>query len=590
MALSNDTRLEHPQGMSIRSFALPSAATMILLGLGGFMAIFAVMPLCLMLWRSLRDHNDVYVGLANYLAFLQLPTAGTVIANTLFVAVASTVITVSIGMLFALSLTHACVRFKTFFRSVALLPLLTPSLLSAMALTQLFGSQGYLNSIMMGQSIYGPIGIITGMSIAHFPHVFIILSASIALSDARLYEAARALRARPLRIFLTVTLPSMKYGLVSASIASFTLCLTDFGIPKVIGGQYSMLATEIYKQVVGQQNFQIGSVISMLLLAPAALAFVIDRRIRRRQAAALTSKAVPFAPVPQTMRDRLALALCLGVSMVMLAMILVPAYASFIKFWPYNLELTLRNYEFHRFAGGGWESYWNSLKLSLLTATIGSTMVFAGAYLTEKSRAPLWLRNFYQILAMFPLAVPGLVLGLSYVFFLNDPSNPLEILYGTLAVLVISTIVHFYTVSHLTAVTALRQLDNEFELVSDSLRVSRLRTFFVITLPLCLHAVLDIWIYLFLSAMTTVSAAVFLYSHNNIVASITVINMDDAGEYAAASAMAVVIVVTCIAARCVHLLAAYWLARRTQAWKGAEVALPRKQQLWFRSTSRRSRT
>ena len=240
---------------------------------------------------------------------------------------------------------------------------------------------------------------------------------------------------------------------------------------------------------------------------------------------------MPLIPSPSPWRDRLALALCLGVTIVMLAMILVPGYASFIKFWPYNLELTLRNYEFHRFAGGGWESYINSLKLSLLTATVGSTMVFGGAYLSEKSRAPVALRNLYQMLAMFPLAVPGLVLGLSYVFFLNDPDNPLEMLYGTLAVLVISTIVHFYTVSHLTAVTALRQLDNEFELVSDCLKVSRLRTFVMVTLPLCLHAVLDIWIYLFLSAMTTVSAAVFLYSHKNIVASITVINMDDAGEY-----------------------------------------------------------
>jgi iron(III) transport system permease protein len=550
------------------SFGVPSAATAILTALGVFMAIFAVLPLLLMLWRSFQDHTGAYVGLANYLSFFLLPTATTVIANTVFVATVSTIITVATGLLFALALTHSCVRFKLFFRSVALLPLLTPSLLSAMALTQLFGNQGYLNSVMMGQTIYGPIGIIVGMSIAHFPHVFIILSASVALSDARLYEAARVLHATPLRIFWTVTLPSMKYGLVSASIASFTLCLTDFGIPKVIGGQYNMLATEIYKQVVGQQNFQLGSVISMLLLAPAAVAFVVDRRVRRRQAAALTSKIVPFVPTPHAGSDRLALALCLGVTVVMLATILVPAYASFIKFWPYNLELTLRNYEFHRFAGGGWESYANSLKLAFLTATIGSAMVFAGAYLCEKSQAASWLRNLYQMLAMFPLAVPGLVLGLSYVFFLNDPKNPLEIFYGTLTVLVISTVVHYYTVSHLTAVTALRQLDNEFELVSDSLRVSRLRTFFAVTSPLCLHALLDIWIYLFLSAMTTVSAAVFLYSHNNVVASITVINMDDAGEYAAASAMAVVIVVTCIAARCVHLVATHWLARRTQAWKG----------------------
>ena len=569
MTMSRAARVGEVDGAAASRTALhlPSAATLILMALGAFMALFAVAPLILMLWRSFQNVDGAYVGLANYTSFITAASAPTVIGNTLFVAIASTVITVPIGLMFALSLAHTCVRFKTFFRSVALLPLLTPSLLSAMALTQLFGNQGYLNALMAGQTIYGPIGIITGMSIAHFPHVFIILSASIALSDSRLYEAAKVLRAGPLRVFMTVTLPSMKYGIVSASIASFTLCVTDFGIPKVIGGQYGMLATEIYKQVVGQQNFQIGAVISMLMLAPAAIAFVVDRRVRRRQAAALTSKAVPLVPTPNPVRDRLALALCLSVTIVMLAMILIPGYASFIKFWPYNLELTLRNYEFHRFAGGGWESYANSLKLSLLTATIGSAMVFAGAYLSEKSQAPSALRNLYQMLAMFPLAVPGLVLGLSYVFFLNDPDNPLEVLYGTLAVLVISTIVHFYTVSHLTAVTALRQLDNEFELVSDCLKVSRLRTFFMVTLPLCLHAVLDIWIYLFLSAMTTVSAAVFLYSHKNIVASITVINMDDAGEYAAASAMAMVIVATCIVARCLHLLATRGLSRRTQAWK-----------------------
>ncbi len=569
MVVSRAVGVGRPGGTSARraAFRRPSAATVALMGLGAFMVLFAVAPLVLMLWRSFRNADGAFIGVANYVAFFSAASAPTVIANTVFVALASTVITVPIGLCFALALAHTCVPAKTFFRSVALLPLLTPSLLSAMALTQLFGSQGYLNAVMAGQSIYGPIGIITGMSIAHFPHVFIIMSASIALSDSRLYEAATVLRARPLRIFLTVTLPSMKYGIVSAAIASFTLCVTDFGIPKVIGGQYSVLATEIYKQVVGQQNFQIGAVISMLLLTPAALAFVIDRRVRRRQAAALTSKAVPLVPSPSALRDRLALALCLAVTVVMLAMILVPGYASFIKFWPYNLELTLRNYEFHRFAGGGWESYANSLKLSFLTATIGSAMVFAGAYLCEKSQAPSLLRNLYQMLAMFSLAVPGLVLGLSYVFFLNDPDNPLEVLYGTLAVLVISTIVHFYTVSHLTAVTALRQLDNEFELVSDCLKVSRLRTFFMVTLPLCLHAVMDIWIYLFLSAMTTVSAAVFLYSHRNIVASITVINMDDAGEYAAASAMAMVIVVTCVIARCLHLLVTRGLARRAQAWK-----------------------
>jgi len=569
VAATSETYIGRVSRLHVRRvpFRLPSSPALILTGLALFLVLFAVAPLILLFWRSLQNVDGAFIGLANYATFFSHPAAFDVIWNTLFVAVVCTVITLGFALLFALALAHSCMPFKTMFRSVALLPLLTPSLLSAMALTQLFGSQGYLNSLMMGQTIYGPIGIIIAMSIAHFPHVFIILSAAIALSDARLFEAARALRAKPLRIFFTVTLPSMKYGLVSAGIASFTLCVTDFGIPKVIGGQYSMLATEIYKQVVGQQNFQIGAVISILMLIPAAFAFIIDRRVRRRQAATLTSRAVPFVPSPNALRDRIALALCLAVTLVMLAMIFAPGYASFIKFWPYNLELTLRNYEFHRFAGGGWESYFNSLKLALLTATIGTTVIFVGAYLSEKSPAPAWLRGAYHMLGVFPLAIPGLVLGLSYVFFLNDPANPLEILYGTMSVLVISTIIHYFTVSHLTAVTALRQLDNEFELVSDSLKVSRLRTFFVVTLPLCVPAILDIWIYLFLSGMTTVSAAVFLYSHQTALASIAVINMDDAGEYAAAAAMAMVIVATCIAARCLHLLATRGLARRAQAWK-----------------------
>ncbi|MBN9539871.1 MAG: phosphonate ABC transporter permease [Alphaproteobacteria bacterium 65-37] len=531
-----------------------------------FLLLFLVAPLYLVLQRSLQDEAGAFVGLANYAAYFSGRSAQRVIGNTLLVATVSTVLTVGLALLFAFALSRTCMPFKGVFRGIALLPLLTPSLLSAMALTQLFGNQGYLRNLMFGESIYGPIGIVVGMTIAHFPHVFIILSAAIALSDQRLYEAARALRAGPVRIFRTVTLPSIKYGLISSVIVSFTLCLTDFGIPKVIGGQYDLLATEIYKQVVGQQNFQVGAVVSILLLAPAVVAFVLDRAARRRQASALTSKSVPFAPEPRPLVDRMAFGYCALIAIALLAVIAVPGYASFIKFWPYNLDLTLRNYQFDRVAGDGWQSYFNSLKLALLTAVIGTSVIFVGAYLTEKSRAGHWLRSTYQMVSIFPMAVPGLVLGLAYIFFINDPANPLEILYGTFAILVISTIVHYYTVSHLTAVTALRQLDDEFEQVSDSLKAARHRLFFRVTVPICLPAILDISMYLFLSAMTTVSAAVFLYSHDTSLAAIAVINMDDAGEYAAASAMAIVIVATCLAARLVHLAATRGMARRARAW------------------------
>lgn len=548
-----------------------SGSTLLLGGLALFLLLFLAAPLFLLLQRSMANEAGEFVGLANYISYFSHPSSFRVIRHSLFVATVGTFFTVLLVLLYVFAISRTCMPFKTLFRSIALIPLLTPSLLSAMAMIQLFGNQGYLRDLLLGHSIYGPIGIIVGMVFAHFPHVFVILTAAVALADARLYEAAASLRTGRARIFATITLPSIKYGLISSTVVSFTLCLTDFGIPKVIGGSYDMLATEIYKQVVGQQNFQMGAVVSIVLLVPAVAAFSMDRLARRRQAAMMTAKAVPYAPRPRRLVDRLALLYCTTIGLMILALIVVPAYASFTAFWPYNLQFTLRNYQFDLYAGGGWESYFNSIRMALATAVFGTIAVFVGAYISEKSQAPRKLKVLYQIMAIVPMSVPGLVLGLSYIFYMNNPSNPLEVLYGTLSILVISTVVHYYTVGHLTAVTAIRQLDDEFESVSDSLRVPRWQLFYRVSLPICLPAVLDISIYLFLNAMTTVSAVVFLYSYNTSLASIAVINMDDAGEYAPAAAMAVIIVVTCIFARCLHLLATRQLLRRSRAWMVREV-------------------
>ncbi|WP_168787938.1 putative 2-aminoethylphosphonate ABC transporter permease subunit [Paraburkholderia aromaticivorans] len=546
-----------------------SGSPLVLITLTAFLTLFSILPLVFVFWRSLQSRDGAFVGLRNYQQYFEGGGAYHIISNTLTIAVVSTVLTIVLAYLFALCLTHTCVRFKALFRGGALLPLLTPTLLSAMALTQLFGTQGYLNGLMMGHSIYGPIGIIVSMTISRFPHVFLLISTAITLSDSRLYEAAESLKSGRFKAFLTITLPATKYGLISSSIVCFTLCVTDFAIPKVIGGEYAMLATEIYKQVVGQMNFQTGAVVSMVMFMPALAAFFVDRYARKRQQVALTSKSVPFVPRPRAGRDALALAYCVLVSIVMVAMIAIPAYASFVKFWPYNLGLTLRNYHFDQFDGAGWQSYFNSLRMAILAATAGTVLTFSGAWLVEKSTAPRWLRDTYQSMTLLPLAVPGLVLGLAMLLYLNASGNPLGVLYGTMSILVITTIIHYYTVSHFIATTSLRQLDPEFELISDSLKASRMQVLLGVTLPLCVPALLDTWIYLFLSAMNTVSAAIFLYSPHTMLASVAVVNMDDAGSYAPAAAMATTMVATCIVMRIVHLVVSSALARKTQKWRGS---------------------
>jgi iron(III) transport system permease protein len=185
----------------------------------------------------------------------------------------------------------------------------------------------------------------------------------------------------------------------------------------------------------------------------------------------------------------------------------------------------------------------------------------------EKGRGFRWARTGFQFLAMLPMAVPGMVLGLAYIFFFNDPRNPLNGLYRTMAILVINTVVHFYTVAHLTALTALKQMDPEFETVAMSLRQPVYRTFWRVTVPVCLPAILDTGIYLFVNAMATVSGVVFLYGPRTELASVAVLNMDDTGETASAAAMAMMIFYTNVGARTVHAGLARWLERRTQAWR-----------------------
>ena len=512
--------------------------------------------------RPVRD-----IGLANYATYFSTPSLFRSIENSLFISALSTIITVTLAFGFAYALNRSCMRFKGFFRLVALAPILVPSLLPGIALVYLFGNQGMIKELLLGESIYGPIGIVIGSVFFTFPHAMIIITTALAISDARLYEAAECLKASRWKIFWTVTVPGARYGLISAAFVVFNLVITDFGLPKVIGGQYNMLAVDIYKQVIGQQNFEMGAVVSVVLLIPALVAFAVDRQVQKKQVALLSARSVPYQPKPNPRFDWLAFGYCGLIAIFIVGLLAVCQFAALIKFWPYDLSLSLKNYAFDLMDGGGWDSYYNSIQMALLTAVIGTLVVFTGAYMVEKTKGFESGRGLFQLLAMLPMAIPGMALGLAYIFFFNNPANPLNFLYGTMAILVICTVTHFYTVSHLTAVTALKQMDREFESVAASLKQPFTKLFRVVTVPVCLPTILDISIYLFVNAMTTVSAVVFLYSPTTTLASVAVLNMDDAGDIAPAAAMGMMIFYTNAGARLIHLAISKGVLKRTQAWR-----------------------
>jgi iron(III) transport system permease protein len=548
-----------------------------------WMVCCVLLPVTQLLWKSFLSPEGEFSGLANYVAYFNNPALSASLSNSLYVSVLTTLISTTLGFAFAYALTRTCVPFKGFFQGVVMMPLFAPTLLNGIALVYLFGRKGLISQGFFGKipgvpiELYGPFGIVFAEVLYTFPQAVLILSVALRMTDARLYEASESLGAGHFRTFLNITFPGIKFGLISTFFVCFILAFTDFGAPKVVGGQFNVLATDIYKQVIGQQNFVMGAVVSSVLLVPTVIAFVADRICQRRQFSALTARSVPLVPRPSGMRDILAFALCTAVTVGILGFYGTALFASLVKVWPYDLSLGFSHYDFSKMGGGGIDSLANSIRMSLYSAVLGTATAFGSAYLIEKSRGMQTLRQISYMLSLLPLALPGMVIGLSYIFFFNAPSwslfgwsvaNPFNVLYGTMGILVLSNVVHFYTVSFLTATTALKQLDKEFETVSESLGVPFYRTFVRVTVPVCLPAALEIGVYYFVNSMATVSAVIFLYNADLPLASVAVANMDDAGDIAPAAAMAMLIVGINILVRGLYSLLNRWVLRRTQTWAG----------------------
>ncbi len=531
---------------------------------------FLAGPLLAILQKAVEDAQGRFVGLANFIAYAQTPALLTSLWNSVWVSVVVTLVTIPLAFAFAYALTRTRMRFKGLARTITLVPLLAPSLLSAISLIYWFGNQGVLKSWLTAvgiEQIYGAPGIVLAEIFSTFPHALMILITALTAADLRLYEAADSMGTKASRKFFTITLPGAKYGLISAALVTFTLVITDFGIPKVIGGNFNVLATDVFQLVIGQQDFQKGAVVALLLLAPAVLTFAVDHWVSRKQTAMLSARAVPYRFKKAPVFEAVMSLYCAGVCALILAMLGMAVFASFASFWPYNLTPSLRHYAMGLFDADVGDAFLNSLKMAGGTAVFGTLLVFVGAYMLEKTQGLRPLHSLVRLLAMLPMAVPGLVLGLGYIFFFNAPSNPLNGMYHTLTLLTVCSVVHFYTTGHLTAVTALKSLDPEFESVSASLKVPFYKTFWRVTLPICTPALVDIARYFFINAMTTISAVVFLYSPETKVAAIAILNLDEAGEIGAAAACALMIAAANTVATFLFMGLSWWIDRSTQAWK-----------------------
>lgn len=504
----------------------------------GSLSLFVGYPLLIVLAKSFGA-GDGGFGLTNYSQAFAGPRFWTALLHSLAVASTVTVVAVALGFLFAYTIARFNVPGRGLLQAVLALPMVAPSLVLGLGVILLLGRNGVVSRTFgVDLHIYGFWGIVIADALYCLPQAGLILAAALAQTDARPYEAAKVLGAGPLRIFMSITLPSVRFGLVNAALLVFTVTITDFGNAMVLGGDYSVLATEIYKQVSGQMNFGLGAVIAMVLLVPAAIASVIGHRVSRGQSAAVTDQARLLEPQPLAGAAWTLYAAVVVVALAMVATFGTVLLASLVKLWPYNFTLTLKHFSLD--IPGGYAPLINSGKVAVATALAGTAVVGVGALLTQKWGHPIG--RAIHILATLPAAIPGMVLGLAYVLAFNDPRNPFTFLYGTLAIIVACNIFHYHAQGYLTAVTSLKQVSRTFDEASITLGASFLQTLRWVLLPILLPALGSIAAFFFMRSMVTLSAVIFLVTPATTLAPVAVLQLDDAGSTSQAAALSVSII------------------------------------------------
>ena len=542
-----------------RSLSKVSMAQLaVLCALLGTFILIMVFPLFSLFTQAVQDAGGQFVGLANYRAYFASPVLSRAIWNTIDISLVTAFYSVTLAFLYAYALTRTNIRFKTFFQYVALIPIFMPTVVHALGLIYLLGRQGVLTRLGFQVELYGRLGIILSQIIYTFPHAFLMFLVTLKYVDGRLYEAAESMGVKPLTKLWKITLPEVKFTLINAAFVCFTLAFTDFGAPMVIGGSFNVLATDLHTQITGLFNMSMGAVVGTLLLIPAVLAFVVNRIVNLSNMGAMNAKSTGLVIRKSITRDVFFFAFCSAIALCLFALVGALSLGAFSTLYPFNLTPTFNNFRFDPVIGG-MGSFLNSIKMSLATAAVGTAFVFAYSYMVEKTEGFGFLTKIGKLLSILPMALPGMVIGISFIFFFNSPTNPLNFIHGTVAILVMANILSFFSVPFLTATGALKKLDREFESVSDSMSVPRWKLFSFVSVPLSLPAILEVFMYYFVSAMVTISALVFLYTPHFRVASIAVAHMQAAGAFAQAAAMSLLILGINVAVRLLYEIAIIFL-------------------------------
>ena len=502
--------------------------------------LFVVYPLAKVLIFSLTDADGGF-SLENLISIITTSRYLKVFGRTLLLGLIVAVLATFIGYIFAYTVTRTNVPMKGFLKLIATLPILSPPFVLSLSVIFLFGKQGLITKGIFGigdNDVYGMLSLIVVQTMSFFPIAYLTLSGILESIDASVEDAACNMGANRWKTFWTVTLPLSLPGIISGALLVFIQSLEDFSNPATIGGSYTTLSIEVYNIITGTYDLRKGSVLAILLLVPALTAFLLNKYwVNKKSFVTVTGKPTQARKMINEPHIKWPLFIfCILVAAVVLLFYGTVIYGSFVKTWGVDFSLTLEQYQ--RALRFGLDSLWTSMILAVISAIIGGLLGMIIAYITAKRN--YYGKRFIEVSSVLMFAVPGTVLGISYILGFNTP--PL-LLTGTAAILVIVFVFRNMPVAIESGTTTLLQIDNSIEEASTILGADSGYSFRRITLPLLRNSFFSGIVYSFTKAITAVSAVIFLVSPSWTLITSKIYGLFDLAKFGQAAAFVTIMIV-----------------------------------------------
>lgn len=480
-----------------------------------FFLLFLAVPVIRLLMKSFVLDGETGFTLANYENVLTAKGFGNALKNSFAVSSASALLTTILAffMAYTVHYTNLHEKYKAWIVKATVLPMLLPTITYGFAIIYSFGKQGFLTKIFGRQlfEIYGFNGLLLGYVIYTLPISFMLIHNTMSYIDKKFTVVSRLMGDSPLRTFgMTVIRPL--FGTLAASfIQTFFLCFTDFGIPASVGGRYEVVASLLYTEMLGSiPNFGNGAVVALIMLIPSIVSITIlhvleKYNIRYNKISKIEVRENKTRDIVCTIGS---IVILLSIFSIFAVIFIVP----FVEEWPYRVNFTM-DHVLAVFEDGNLSRvYWNSLMVAALTALIGTILSYSAALVTARSTVSQKLKNVIESIALITNTVPGMVIGLSYLFSFSGTS-----LQNTFGILIICNTIHFFSTPYLMMKNSLSKMNASWETTAMLMGDNWLKTIVRVVTPNAFSTLLEVFSYYFVNAMVTISAVIFIAGTRTMV-------------------------------------------------------------------------